>query len=64
MQKISEILSETITEKRSEKRGEISYAARTAKYSPIPEQPSVPGVSFFYVPLGRVIPYQIFFQIK
>ena len=35
----------TQTEKRNEKRGSISYAARTAKYSPIPEQPSVPGVS-------------------
>ena len=43
------------TEKRNEKRGSISYAARTAKCSPIQEQPSVPGVSF-YVPLGRVIP--------
>ena len=27
------------TEKRNEKRGSISYAARTAKYSPIQEQP-------------------------
>ena len=42
------------TEKRNEKRGSISYAARTAKYSPTQQQPSVPGVS--YVPLGRVIP--------
>ena len=41
------------TEKRNEKRGSISYAARTAKYNPIPEQPIVPDV---YVPLGRVIP--------
>ena len=33
------------TEKRNEKRGSISYAARTAKHSPTPEQSSVPGVS-------------------
>ena len=40
--------------KRNEKRGSISYAARTAKYSPITRTAlCVPGV---YVPLGRVIP--------
>ena len=51
------------TEKRNEKRGSISYATRTAKYSPIQEQPSVPGVSL-YVPLGRVIPWSDHFSDK
>ena len=33
-----------LTEKRNEKCGSISYAAQTPNYSPIPEQPSAPGV--------------------
>ena len=41
------------TEKWNEKRGSVSYAARTAKCSSLQDQPSVRGV---YVPLGRVIP--------
>ena len=45
----------------NEKRGSISFAARIAKYSPIPYQPSVPGV---YVPLGRVIPSSDHFSDK
>ena len=35
------------TEKRNEKRGSMSNAARTAKLCPIPEQPRVPGLFMF-----------------
>ena len=50
-------------EKRNEKRGSPSYAARTAQYSPIQQHPSVLGVSFMFL-LAVLSQNTITLQIK
>ena len=62
MQKLSEILSET-NRKTERKARLMSYAARTAKYSPIPEQSSCAWCPFVFL-LAVLSHNQIIFQIK